>query len=118
MINSQAKRCLRTCAKCNDPDSFCACAKSHPDICSPLIHYLVPVILLADSEGPDQTARKHMLIQAFAARICSKTSFCMVRPNFRLLKALYSTISVNPCPAEYIKMPRPISIFCQSDYLI
>ena len=25
---------------------------------------------------------------------------------------------INPCPAEYIKMPHPILIFSQSDYLI
>ena len=35
--------------------------------------------LLADSEGPDQTARMRMLIWAIAVRICSKTRFRMVR---------------------------------------
>ena len=33
------------------------------------------MILLADSEGPDQTARLRSLIWAFAAHICSKTTF-------------------------------------------
>ena len=32
-------------------------------------------ILLADSEGPDQTARMRCLICAFAVRICPKTLF-------------------------------------------
>ena len=35
------------------------------------------MILLADSEGPDQTARMRRLIWAFAVRICSKTHFRM-----------------------------------------
>ena len=26
--------------------------------------------------------------------------------------------SINPCPAEYIKMPHPFLIFSQSDYLM
>ena len=29
-----------------------------------------------------------------------------------------SSSSFNPCPAEQIKMPRPLLIFSQSDYLI
>ena len=36
-----------------------------------------PVILLANSEGPDQTARMRSLIWAFAVRLCSKTRFIM-----------------------------------------
>ena len=39
------------------------------------------MILLADSEGPDQTARMRRLIRAFAARICPKNSFRMARPK-------------------------------------
>ena len=35
------------------------------------------MILLADSEGPDQTARMRMLIWAFAVRRCLKTRFSM-----------------------------------------
>ena len=34
----QAKKCLRACTKCTDSDSSRACSKSHPCICSPLIH--------------------------------------------------------------------------------
>ena len=39
-----------------------------------------PVILLADREGPDQTARMRRLIWAFLVRICRKTRFRMARP--------------------------------------
>ena len=38
---SQAKRCLRTYAKCTDSSSRRACAKSHPVICFPLIQFIV-----------------------------------------------------------------------------
>ena len=37
------------------------------------------MILLVDSEGPDQTARMHSLIWAFAVRIRSTTRFRMAR---------------------------------------
>ena len=41
------------------------------------------MILLVDSEGPDQTARMRRLIWAFAGRICpEKTRFRMARPKF------------------------------------
>ena len=36
--SSQAKRCLRNSAKCTDSDSYRACAKFHPRICSPFMH--------------------------------------------------------------------------------
>ena len=38
------------------------------------------MILLADSEGPDQTARMRRLIWAFAVRICQKTRLRMALP--------------------------------------
>ena len=38
------------------------------------------MILSADSESPDQTARMRRLIWAFAVRICPKTRFRMARP--------------------------------------
>ena len=52
------------------------------------------MILLADSEGPDQTARKRSLILGFTVPICAQTRFRMVRPscyrqNFRKW-AIYS----------------------------
>ena len=37
----QAIRNLRTCAKCTNSNSSCACLKYHHDICSPLIHSIV-----------------------------------------------------------------------------
>ena len=37
------------------------------------------MILLAESEGPDQTARMRSLIWALAVRIWPKTGFCMVQ---------------------------------------
>ena len=37
------------------------------------------MILLADSEGPDQTARMRSLIWAFAVRICPNTRFPIAR---------------------------------------
>ena len=56
----QAKKCLWTCAKCIGTDSSRACAKSHPGLCSSLIHSIV-------SNGSAQ-------IMAFAVRICPKAS--------------------------------------------
>ena len=38
-----------------------------------------PIILLADREYPDQTARMRRLIWAFAVRICTKIRFSMAR---------------------------------------
>ena len=34
---------------------------------------------LMDNEDPDQIARMHTLILAFAVHICSKTRFCLAR---------------------------------------
>ena len=42
-----------------------------------------PMILLADSEGPDQTARMRSLIWAFIVRISPKIRFRIVQPNFK-----------------------------------
>ena len=38
------------------------------------------MILLADIEGPEQTARMRSLFWAFAVRICPKTRFRMAQP--------------------------------------
>ena len=47
-----------------------------------LILLWIPMILLVDSEGPDQTARMRRLILTFVVRICPKTCFRMARgPN-------------------------------------
>ena len=48
--------------------------------CSPSIHCYT-MILLANSEGPDQTARMRRLIWAFAVRVCPKTRFRMAMPR-------------------------------------
>ena len=69
----QAKRGLRACAKCTDSDSSHACTKSHLGICSPLIHSLDLMILLADSKGPDQTAWMCRLTWTFVVLIYLKT---------------------------------------------
>ena len=75
-----AKKSLRTRETCADSD--------HPTHAQVLIRafalhscilYLT-LILLADSEGPDQTTRMRSLIWAFAVRICPKTRFCMAMP--------------------------------------
>ena len=53
--------------------TFCSCTRSHPGFCSPFLHSVV-LILLVDSEGPDQTADvqadlgfccPHMLVETF-----------------------------------------------------
>ena len=43
-----------------------------------------PMILFADSEGPDQTAWMHRLIWVFAICICQKTCFRMALPILAL----------------------------------
>ena len=50
----------------------------YPGLCSPYI-LSCPMILLADSEGPDQTAHPRSLIWAFTVRICPKTCFRIAR---------------------------------------
>ena len=47
-----------------------------------VLHLCNPMILLADSEGPDQTVRMHRLIWAFAVYICPKTHFPMPQPKY------------------------------------
>ena len=76
----QAKKCLRTCAKYADSD--------HPAHAQSIVRALAlhsyilwcPMILLADSAGPDQTARMHRLIWVFAVRIYPKIRFRMELP--------------------------------------
>ena len=43
---------------------------------------LQPMILLADNEDADHTARMRRLIFAYAVGICPKTRFCMVHMIF------------------------------------
>ena len=58
----------------------CACAKYHLGLYYPS-YILYLIILLADNEGPDQTARMRRLIWALAVRICPKTLFRMAQPS-------------------------------------
>ena len=53
---------------------------SIPTFCS------IQLILLADNEGPDQTARMRRLILAFTARIRPEACFRMVRPICQYLR--------------------------------
>ena len=46
--------------------------------------------LLADSEGPDQTAQMHRLMWAYAVIICPKTPFCMAQSKDMFNYELYS----------------------------
>ena len=60
------------------------------------------MILLAGSEGPDQTARMRRLIRVFAVRICQKTRFCMALPislkwTGRQGRMCYVHAFVQPC---------------------
>ena len=52
---------------------------------------LYPMILFADGEGPDQTARMRSLIWAFAVRICPKIRFRIARP-IHLRLAVYCNV--------------------------
>ena len=73
---TSGERYLRTCA-CTGSNSYRACAKSHPGICCSLTHFFFyfRMILLADSEGPDQTGQMCRLSRVFAVRKCLKTPF-------------------------------------------
>ena len=75
----QAKKVLWSMRKMCQITSSCACARSHPRLCSPFIPFVVkfcnPNFLLADSEGPDQTAQMRSLIRAFAARNMLEDTF-------------------------------------------
>ena len=67
----QAKKTLRTCANWADSD-FLRMRK--------VSRYIsFQMLLLADSEGPDQPAQLRRLIWAFAVRICPKVRFRMGR---------------------------------------
>ena len=94
----QAKKYFQACAKCADSDHP-AHAQSISRAFALQSHILkYPVILLADSEGLDQTARMRRLICAFAVRIRSKTRFRMVRFFFFFF---FSVMSNNTCVYRY-----------------
>ena len=82
----EKKKCFQTCAKYTDSDH-----PAHAQIIIrvfALYSYILryPMILLADSEGPNHTVRMHRLIWDFAVRICQNTRFRMARPIFQISK--------------------------------
>ena len=60
-----------------DSDSYRACLKSHSGISSPLIHSKVSNDLLAESEGPDQNARRYVFARRgpFSKYLSSKAFY-------------------------------------------
>ena len=65
----QGKKCPRACAKCSYSDDL---VHAQSIIRAFALHSHIlqyPMILLADSEGPDQTAWSRRLIWAFTVRI-------------------------------------------------
>ena len=69
VLYSIAPTCFQTCTKWPDWDHPCM----HNISSEPLLR-----IVLANSEGPEQTAWMRRLIWAIAVCICPKTHFCMV----------------------------------------
>ena len=66
------------------------------------------MILLADSEGPDQTAWMRRLIWAFTVRICSKT-------RFRLMRAIFHTSAEWRAIIRFAVHQESISIYMYQD---
>ena len=69
------KRAFRHSLKCSETDHPAHAQSITPvfSLHSYILYY--PMILLADNEGPDQTARMRRLIWAFVVGICPKTRF-------------------------------------------
>ena len=63
--------------KCTDSDHPVHVKSIIQAFFSPVIHSVVSMILLVDSEDPDQTASKCRLIWAFAICISPETGFCL-----------------------------------------
>ena len=76
------------------------CAKYHPGIA---LHWcILSLILLADTEGPDQSARTCRLILAFPVSACQKTRFRMAQPIF--IRALFSSDVVEKSLDKQLKL--------------
>ena len=74
-----SEKCLQTCAKMRTQILL----RMRKVSSGHLLHLNIlqyPMILLADSVDPDQTARMRRLIWAFAVRICQKMRFRVARP--------------------------------------
>ena len=78
----QEKNFLRACTKCAD-SHYPACLVRAFALHWNILQY--PMILFADNEGPDQTARMRRLIWAFAVLICPKTRFAWRGPHMLLI---------------------------------
>ena len=75
--------------------------------------FVMPVIApdqMPQNAGSDQGLHCLTLVQQFLDTSAgSKTDLFKFKDEYG---------NVNPCHAKYIKMPRPLLIFSQSDYLI
>ena len=74
---TQVITCPRIWAKCADSHDTAHVQSLNRAFALHWYILLCQIILLADSEGPDQTARPRSLIRTFTVRICTK-------PRFRL----------------------------------
>ena len=81
---SLAKRGLRTCAKCTDTDLSYACAKSHPDICSPLIHSIVSNDSVSGQRRPWSDCADAQADLGIRCPHMPETSFRMTRHIFTI----------------------------------
>ena len=108
---------------------FCS-VRYEPPRCEKM--YVRPCTFTEDS---DQPAHPHSLIRVFAVRLMkhrilgfpkrAQRIHCSDGTDVRLIwivtECTYQKVPfcfINPCPAEWIKMPCPNLIFSQSDYLI
>ena len=73
------QKCLRACAKCVDSHHHGLHTLKVSSGLLLSIHLLssIQMILLADREGPDQTALERRLIWAFSVRMCSEGTFSL-----------------------------------------
>ena len=98
----QTKKCLRTCAKCEDSDHL-AYAQSiiRALALQPCILYY-PVILLSDSEGPDQTAHPRSLIWAITVRTLPEGSSLGGAHMINLISTNLQYYCIFRCESIYI----------------
>ena len=92
----QVKMCLRACAKYTDSDSSYACAKSHPCICSPLMHSTVFNDSVSRQQNPDQTVTMSHYVRLIEILLpADKLLLVYVQPG---LDFGYSYLSKNKLP--------------------
>ena len=73
----RAKKFLQTCTNCADLDLPAHAQSFNRNFALRLYILYEAMILLADNEGPDQTARMRSLIWAFAVRTCPEGTFLL-----------------------------------------